>query len=71
MKRMMTLLNLSEYQKAVIIGRTLKRLYKMTKNNKSLRQNILDKDLFFSHKNYSYVVIYEIDKIFNWSKLHS
>lgn len=71
MKRMMTLLNLSDYQKAVIIGRTLKRLYKMTKKNKSLRQNILDKDLFFSHKSYSYVVIYEIDKIFNWSKLHS
>lgn len=71
MKRMMSLLNLTKYQEAVIIGRTLKRFYKLTKNDEMLRRNILQEGVFFSDKNYLYVLLYEIDKILNLSKLHS
>lgn len=71
MERMMLKLHLSTYQQYVICGRTLKRLYKMTKNNDHLRKKIIQTNLFFTKKCRFSIIIYELDKLFNFSRLHS
>lgn len=71
MERMMLKLHLSTYQQYVICGRTLKRLYKMTKNNDHLRKEIIQTNLFFTKKCRFSIIVYELDKLFNFSRLHS
>lgn len=69
MERTMQYLHLSAYQRLIVVGRTLKRLHKLTKHNPLLHQRILDTGLFFTHGGRWTVILYEVDKYLHFSGL--
>ncbi len=65
-----SLLSLSSYQRSVVMGRVVKRLYKASKQNVKLPNRVYDLYPQLAIKRFRSLFIYSFDRVFNISKLH-